>query len=44
MKGCVSMEMIDKLRELNKKLDDPYFIKEFEEGFEKFLKERNENL
>ena len=34
------MEMIDKLRELNKKLDDPYFVKEFEEGFEKFLKER----
>ena len=33
--------MIDKLRELSKKLDDPYFIKEFEEGFEKFLKERN---
>ena len=35
------MEMIDKLRELNKKLDDPYFVKEFEEGFEKFLKERD---
>ena len=35
------MEMIDKLRELNKKLDDPYFIKEFEEDFEKFLKERD---
>ena len=35
------MEAIDKLRELSKKLDDPYFIKEFEEGFEKFLKERD---
>ena len=35
----MSMEMIDKLRELNKKLDDPYFVKEFEECFEKFLKE-----
>ena len=35
------MEMIDKLRELSKKLDDPYFVKEFEEGFEKFLKERD---
>ena len=35
------MEMIDKLRELNKKLDDPYFVKEFEEDFEKFLKERD---
>ena len=34
------MEAIDKLRELSKKLEDPYFIKEFEEGFEKFLKER----
>ena len=33
------MEMIDKLRDLSKKLEDPYFIKEFEEGFEKFLKE-----
>ena len=38
------MEAIDKLRELSKKLEDPYFIKEFEEGFEKFLKERYENL
>ena len=35
------MEAIDKLRELSKKLEDPYFIKEFEEGFEKFLKERD---
>ena len=35
------MEMIDKLRDLSKKLEDPYFIKEFEEGFEKFLKERD---
>ena len=35
------MEMIDKLRELSKKLEDPYFIKEFEEGFEKFLKEKD---
>ena len=35
------MEAIDKLRELSKKLDDPYFIKEFEEEFEKFLKERD---
>ena len=35
------MEAIDKLKELNKKLDDPYFVKEFEEGFEKFLKERD---
>ena len=34
------MEAIDKLRDLSKKLDDPYFVKEFEEGFEKFLKER----
>ena len=35
------MEAIDKLRDLSKKLEDPYFIKEFEEGFEKFLKERD---
>ena len=35
------MEATDKLRELSKKLEDPYFIKEFEEGFEKFLKERD---
>ena len=35
------MEAIDKLRELSKKLEDPYFMKEFEEGFEKFLKERD---
>ena len=35
------METIDKLRDLSKKLEDPYFIKEFEEGFEKFLKERD---
>ena len=35
------MEAIDKLRELSKKLEDPYFIKEFEKGFEKFLKERD---
>lgn len=35
------MEAIDKLRELSKKLEDPYFIKEFEECFEKFLKERD---
>ena len=34
------MEAIDKLRELSKKLEDPYFIKGFEEGFEKFLKEK----
>ena len=34
------MEAIDKLRELSKKLEYPYFIKEFKEGFEKFLKER----
>lgn len=34
------MEAIDKLRELSKKLEDPYFIKKFEEGFEKFLKEK----
>ena len=34
------MEAIDKLRELSKKLEDPYFMKEFEEGFEKFLKEK----
>ena len=33
------MEAIDKLRELSKKLEDPYFIKELEEGFGKFLKE-----
>ena len=35
------MEAIDKLRELSKKLEDPYFIKWFEEVFEKFLKERD---
>ena len=35
------MEAIDKLRELSKKLEYPYFIKGFEEGFEKFLKERD---
>ena len=35
------MEAIDKLRELSKKLEDPYFVKEFEEDFEKFLKERD---
>ena len=35
------MEAIDKLRELSKNLEDQYFIKEFEEGFEKFLKERD---
>ena len=45
VKGYVSMEAIDKLRELSKKLEDPYFIKEFEEEFEKFLKEKtNDNL
>ena len=35
------MEAIDKLRELSKKLEDPYFIKEFKGCFEKFLKERD---
>ena len=35
------MEAIDKLRELSKKLEDPYFAKEFEEDFEKILKERD---
>ena len=35
------MKAIDKLRELSKKLEDPYFIKEFKGCFEKFLKERD---